>query len=71
MSPALTDLVAPDVVQGLAVMRARNYYRDLAADLAEALADLVADPTDTGARRRAADLVALAYGPTDPDGGAA
>ena len=62
MSPALADLVAPDVVQALAVMQARNYYRDLAADLVEALADLVADPTDAGARCRAADLVARAHG---------
>ncbi len=60
--PELADLVAPDVVQALGVMRARNYYRDLAADLVEALADLVADPTDAGARRRAADLVARAHG---------
>lgn len=60
--PTVADLVAPDVVQALDVMRARNYYRDLAADLVDALADLVDDPADPGARRRAADLVARAKG---------
>lgn len=35
MSARPSDLLAPDVVQGLAVMRDRNHYRDQAAALSQ------------------------------------